>query len=192
MNIDEAGIDDLAAPIETLLQNHREFLRFLERCVGDRAIAEDILQEAFARTLSRPSGMPEDEGLVPWFYRTLRNAAIDQYRRRGAADRAIEAFARELQSDERPSADIEAEICACVSRLAETLKPEYAAALHAVDVQGVPVKSFAEKQGLTASNASVRLFRARQALKRRVMESCGTCAEHGCVDCSCKPSPRHR
>ncbi len=81
---------------------------------------------------------------------------------------------------------MEAEICACVSRLASTLKPEYAEALHAVEVGGTPVKTFAEEKGLSPNNAGVRVFRAREALKKRVIESCGTCAEHGCVNCTCK------
>ena len=81
---------------------------------------------------------------------------------------------------------MEAEICACVSRLAGTLKPEYAEALQAVEVGGTPVKTFAEQKGLSPNNAGVRLFRAREALKKRVVESCGTCAEHGCVNCTCK------
>jgi RNA polymerase sigma-70 factor (ECF subfamily) len=34
--------------------------------------------------------------------------------------------------------------------------------------------------------AGVRVFRAREALKKRVMESCGTCAEHGCLNCTCQ------
>jgi RNA polymerase sigma-70 factor (ECF subfamily) len=53
-------------------------------------------------------------------------------------------------------------------------------------VEGQPVKLFAERKGLTAGNAAVRVFRARAALKRRVVESCGTCAEHGCLDCTCQ------
>ena len=172
-------------PIGTLLENHRAFLRYLERRVGDRALAEDILQDAFAKLVARPEQAPIDEGIVPWFYRTLRNAAVDQFRRRGAADRASEAFARELEN-EAPTGEMEAEICACVSRLAGTLKPEYAEALQAVEVGGTPVKTFAEQKGLSSSNAGVRVFRAREALKKRVMESCGTCAEHGCVNCTCK------
>jgi RNA polymerase sigma factor (sigma-70 family) len=123
---------------------------------------------------------------VPWFYRTLRNAAIDQFRRRGASDRAMEAFARELDTQSKPEPELEAEICACVSRLATTLKPEYAEALQAIDIQGTPVKAFAEERGLSASNAGVRVFRAREALKKRVTESCGTCAEHGCLNCTCQ------
>jgi len=78
------------------------------------------------------------------------------------------------------------EICACITRLAGTLKPEYAEALHAIDVDGTSVKAFAAERGLSASNAGVRVFRAREALKKRVTESCGTCAEHGCRDCSCQ------
>jgi RNA polymerase sigma factor (sigma-70 family) len=178
--------DTDAAPLATLLENHRAFLRYLERRIGDRALAEDILQEAFAKVVARPDQTPSDEAVVPWFYRNLRNAAIDQFRRRGAADRAYEAFARELDTHDSPSNELEAEICACVSRLAATLKPEYAEALEAIEVAGTPVKTFAEQRGLSASNAAVRVFRAREALKKRVSESCGTCAEHGCLNCTCK------
>ena len=175
-----------SAPLETLLENHRAFLRYLERRVGGRALAEDILQDAFAKVVARPEQAPTDEALVPWFYRTLRNAAVDQFRRRGAADRAYEAFARELDTHETPSTDMETEICACVSRLAATLKPEYAEALQAIEVTGTPVKAYAEQKGLSSSNAAVRVFRAREALKKRVIESCGACAEHGCLNCTCK------
>ena len=174
------------APIIALLENHRAFLRYLERRVGDGALAEDILQEAFAKVVARPEQAPADESVIPWFYRTLRNAAIDQFRRRGAADRAYEAFARELETHEAPTDDMEAAICACVSRLAATLKPEYAEALEAIEVAGTPVKTFAEQKGLSSNNAGVRVFRAREALKKRVTQSCGTCAEHGCLNCTCK------
>ena len=182
-------VDETPAPLAILLENHRAFLRYLERRVGDRALAEDILQDAFARVMDRPEQAPADEAIVPWFYRTLRNAAIDQFRRRGAATRAVEAFARELDTQVAPAAELTSEICACITRLAGTLKPEYAEALQAIDVGGTPVKAFAEQHGLSASNAGVRVFRAREALRKRLIESCGTCAEHGCRDCSCQSRP---
>jgi len=175
--------DDRTRIASVLVENHRAFLQFLERRVGDRALAEDLLQEAFTRNLDRLSDVP-DEGLVPWFYRVLRNAAIDRHRRKGAEERALAAFAQELVEG-HPTEDLHREICACVGRLARTLKPEYAQVLQAVDVEDTPVKAFADAAGLTTSNAGVRLFRARQALRRQVAASCGTCAEHGCVDCSC-------
>ena len=174
------------AALAILLDNHRAFLSYLQRRVGDRALAEDILQDAFAKVVDRPEHAPDGEAVVPWFYRTLRNATVDQFRRRGTVERGLEALAREMETHTVPEPEMAAQICACVSRLAGTLKPEYAEALQAIDVQGTPVKTFAEQHGLSASNAGVRVFRAREALKKRVTESCGTCAEHGCLDCTCQ------
>ena len=182
---DPAVADSGADGLSRLWENHRVFLRYLEGRVGDRVLAEDILQDAFAKVIARPEQAPVDESIVPWFYRTLRNAAIDHYRRRGTASRTLEAFARELESAEVPSPDMEREICACVSRLATTLKPEYADALAAIEVGGASIKAYADEKGLSANNAAVRVHRARAALKKRVAESCGVCAEHACVDCTC-------
>jgi DNA-directed RNA polymerase specialized sigma24 family protein len=41
------------APVAILLDNHRAFLRYLESRVGDRALAENILQDALAKRSSR-------------------------------------------------------------------------------------------------------------------------------------------
>lgn len=173
---------------DVLVANHRAFLAYLERRVGSREAAEDLLQEAFVRSAGRTADVPDD-ALVPWFYRVLRNAVVDRYRRRGAEDRALAAFARELDAAEAAPDELRGEICACIGRLAHTLKPEYRTALATVDVEGTPVKDFARQSGLSASNAGVRLFRARAALRKQVAVSCGTCADHGCLDCSCQHPP---
>ena len=104
-------------PLEALLENHRAFCG---TCSVGWAIVpwrRTSSRNAFAKVVARPEQAPSDEGVVPWFYRTLRNAAIDHLRRRGAAGRAYEAFARELNMHESPTEEITAEICACVSRL---------------------------------------------------------------------------
>ena len=36
------------------MANHRAFLRYLERRVGDRTLAEDILKDAFSKLVSEP------------------------------------------------------------------------------------------------------------------------------------------
>lgn len=177
-----------ADAVRVLLDNHRRFLQFLERRVGSRETAEDILQEAFTRHLPRADEIPA-ERVVAWFYRVLRNAAIDHHRRQSVRDRGLAHFAREMEEAVAPSSEFHQEICECVSRLAATLKPEYEAALREVDVEGTTVTAFAERHGLSPSNAGVRVFRARQALRQRVRQSCGTCAEHGCLNCTCPTAP---
>jgi RNA polymerase sigma-70 factor (ECF subfamily) len=171
--------------VGVLVDNHRKFLSFLERRLGRRDLAEDILQAAFVKGLEQVETLRDDEAVVAWFYRALRNATIDHYRRAGASGRALELFAAELESATEPLEAMRDEVCQCVARLAGTLKPEYAEALRRVEVEGETVATFAAENGLTANNAAVRLFRAREALRRQVKKSCGTCAEHGCVECSC-------
>src|SRR5215813_1337411 len=170
--------------IAALVQNRRAFLSFLERRMGHRAASEDVLQEAFARSLDKLP-LASEESVVAWFYRVLRNAVVDHYRRGGASERALSALSRELDEKVEPGPDEHDAVCRCVARLSETLKPEYAAALRRVDVDGIPVQDYAAEAGITANNAGVRVFRARQALRKRVVRWCGSCAERGCIDCSC-------
>lgn len=182
---DEPGEPVTGSVAAALVDNHRAFLRYLERRVGSREAAEDLLQDAFVRNLDRLGALPDD-AVVPWFYRVLRNAVIDRSRRSKTSARVLEAFAREVEAASvTPPPELAAEICGCVVRLADTLKAEYADALRAVDVDGLAVADYARQRGLTASNAGVRLFRARSALRAQVTRSCGTCAEHGCLDCHC-------
>lgn len=75
---------ELTADVAAIfVARHRDYLAFLERRVGNRAIAEDILQEAFVRGMGRVDSNSE-ASVVAWFYRTLRNATVDYHRRRGA------------------------------------------------------------------------------------------------------------
>jgi RNA polymerase sigma factor (sigma-70 family) len=187
---------DARLPIEgdvarVLVDNHRQFLAFLERRIGNRALAEDILQEAFTRGIERQSEIRNEESAVAWFYRVLRNAVVDHHRRNESARRALESFGNEIELHVEPEKEMQDAICQCVTRLSSTLKAEYREALERIDVQGLSVKDFAAEQGISASNAAVRVFRARDALRKQVTASCGTCAEHGCIECTCESKSSH-
>jgi RNA polymerase sigma-70 factor (ECF subfamily) len=195
MSIREAAASDEAfrgsheEAVSTLVENHRRFLDFLERRLGDRTRAEDILQAAFARGLQQVPEAISKESAVAWFFRMLRNAIVDEYRREGRSSGLVEEGIDPNTLAEDP--DVVREVCRCVLELAQTLKPEYAEALKRVDVEGAAVQEFAREAGITSNNASVRLFRAREALEKRVRATCRTCAEHGCLDCTCsKPGSR--
>lgn len=180
--------------LQVLVDNHRRFLAFLERRVGSRETAEDILQDAFVRSLTRAGTVRDEESIVAWFYRLLRNALVDHYRRGGAEQRAL-AYTAATADAAGPGPDeaLENEVCACVSDLLKTLKPEYAAVVKRVDLEGATVAAFGREAGITPNNAAVRLHRAHEALKRQLALSCGTCATHGCLDCNCggPTGPKH-
>jgi RNA polymerase sigma factor (sigma-70 family) len=178
---------DVDAPVTLqvlaeLVAGRREFLSYVQRRVGDRALAEEIVQDALVKSLDRVGEIRESA--IGWFYRVLHNAIVDHVRRRAAEGRKLEAFASELDAT-ADDPELRDTVCRCVTRLATTLKPEYADVLRRVDVEGIAVKDYADEAGISASNAGVRVFRAREALRKQVARSCGVCAEHGCLDCTC-------
>jgi RNA polymerase sigma-70 factor (ECF subfamily) len=186
-NSDLSQSAESTAAVDVLVANHRQFLAFLERRMGSRADAEDLLQDAYVKGLSRGHQIDSPESVIPWFYRVLRNALTDWYRHKGAETRATAEWGGREDTVEGPrDEELFGEVCGCVDRLTRTLRPEYADALRRVDVEGMSVKDFAAGAGITPNNAGVRLHRAREALRERLIQSCGTCAEHACVDCSCK------
>ena len=172
-----------------LAENHGRFLAFLQKRVGDRETAEEILQAAFVRGVERGGALRDEETAVAWFFRLLRNALADHGRRQGLERRLFAAQATEPAA--APDPDLDRAVCACVNDLVGTLKPEYADAIRQVDLGGGSVAAYAAAAGVTPNNAAVRLHRARQALHARLVQSCGACTEHGCLDCHCKePGPR--
>ena len=178
------------ALLTALVEQHRQFLAFLERRLGDRQRAEDVLQAATLKGLEKSASIRQQDSVTAWFYRLLRNAIADDYRRRDAERRALEGAGREaaIRADRGP--ELEGEVCRCVNGLLPTLRDDYTRILRAVDLEGATAADFARREGLSAANARVRLHRARRALRRRLEACCGTCAEHGCLDCSCG-SPGH-
>jgi RNA polymerase sigma factor (sigma-70 family) len=173
--------------VSVLVAHHARFLAFLKPRVGSTEVAEEILQAAFVKGLEKQTTLRDGESATAWFFRLLRNAVIDHYRRNGAARRGHERFVAE---NPEPTAEldaaIDAEVCACVDALIPTLKPEYADLLRRVELGGASVVDAAAELGVTPNNAAVRLHRARGALKKRLEQTCGTCTEHGCLECTCR------
>lgn len=187
-HVDGDAVAHDPSPLDVLVAGHRNFLAFLERHTGDRALAEDILQSAFVRGIERADQVRDTESVTAWFYRVLRNAVIDHQRRMATATRSLERLARDLDDVEDLPPDERERVCECLGELASALSPEHAQAIRRVDLDGLAVKDYAVEAGITPSNAGVRLFRARGNLRKAIARCCGTCAEHGCRDCSCRSS----
>ena len=171
---------------ERVAKHHHRFLNFLVSKVDSRATAEDILQSAYVKAMEHGHELRSEESTVAWFYRILRNAVTDNFRRRSAQIAAHQSFAAEAPLTYGP--ELKATVCACIEDVIQDLKPEYRHAIEEVDLGGLSVQDFAKRESTTANNASVRLHRARKDVAKRLAEVCGICAEHKCIDCTCKQS----
>ncbi len=169
------------------MAERRRFLGFLLNRVGDPDLAEDLLQTAVLQALRRAETLRDDERVVAWIYRILRNVLTDHRRREATGARAVERVAG-LELPEAPPPELEAQICACIGGLLETLPPQYGEILRLVELEEVAPTEAGGRIGLSAGNARVRLHRARAALRDRVEQMCRTCARHGCLDCTCRPT----
>ena len=172
--------------LNAIFEQRRQFLGFVQRRVNDPALAEDILQAAYMRALEHRGELERDESVVAWFYRVLRNAVIDFYRRRSSEHKALDAWGREMETEVSPNVQIHNEVCACLTGVLNAIRPEYAEVLRAVDLGEQPLKEFARDRKLTASNAGVRAHRARAALRKQLIKTCGSCAKHACINCTCR------
>ena len=180
--------------VEALVASRERFLAYVRGRVSDPELAEDILQEGLLRAVRAAPSLRDEERLVPWFYRVLQNAIVDAYRRRGVERAHItgldpqDADALGAVEAEAATPEEEAVLCACFEPLVGELKPEYADLIESMDLRGEAPEAAAARLGITPNNLKVRRHRARQALRKRLEETCGVCAEHHCLDCTCQAS----
>jgi RNA polymerase sigma factor (sigma-70 family) len=166
-----------------LLAHRSKLVAYVTGKVQDRDLAEDIVQEGILKAIRSAPDLHEDEKLLPWFYRVLQNAIIDQYRKEGRMAKRQEAYALE-QDFVLDEADRSA-VCECFKDLMPSMKPEYAEVLEALDLREEDPDAVANRLGVSRGNLKVRAHRARQQLKTKLEQTCQMCATHGCLNCTC-------
>ena len=176
--------------IQQLLGHESAFRVFLRRRVGDETLAEDLLQQSIVRAVQSHHSVRNDESVVAWFYKIIRHTLIDYYRSKGADARRNEAFLQELtlsgDDKEPPLDEVKATVCTCLHRLLPKLRSNYAELIRRIDLEDESPKRVAEELKISQNNLTVRLHRARQALRASLEQSCGVCSTHGCLNCTCE------
>ena len=172
---------------DAIVDVQHDFLRFLTRRLGDKDEAADVLHDFYVKVLARIGDVRETEKLRGWMRRVLETSLIDYYRAQGKKRQ----FEKEHHHLELASLDIDAKddldviVCTCFYKLLPTLKPEYADILWHAELMGQSRETIAAAFNISESNLRVRLHRAREALRKRLAETCGSCPIHGYLDCGC-------
>lgn len=180
----------MEAVIKPLIGHRQAFHGFLTKRLGNAAIAEDLLQQSFIKALAHFHSIKNVDRVIPWFYQILRHALIDYYRSQETDAKRLQTFLDEtatLGTHQVPSLDdLQPTICACLDRLVVKLKPAYADLIRRIDLSGESLQSVAKDLQITTNNLTVRLHRARQALRLSLENACGICSKHGCLNCTCE------
>jgi len=171
-----------ASVLRTLTGQRARFLAFVRRRVESRDTAEDILQSSYLRATEHVAELRNAKRAHVWFYRLLRNAVVDHYRRSAVSSKVL---AEESLLDHPAGPMRRPNTCPCLSRELAHLKTDYAHALESVEMEDMSVQAFAAHEKVAPGTASVRLHRARKALVARIKIACGSCSGEGCFNCNC-------
>jgi RNA polymerase sigma-70 factor (ECF subfamily) len=146
--------------IAALLPRLRRFARNLTRNPHD---ADDVVQIAVERALTRLDQWRSDARLDSWMFKIVRNAWIDELRSRGRRGKIFLA-AEAGDNIGTDSMAREAELLSVHAAMAR-LPEEQREAVSLVLVEGLPYKEAAEVLDIPIGTLTSRLARGREALQ---------------------------
>lgn len=177
-NVDRMGVDmDNGSPqvvFEDVAEELSEPLRrYLDRLVGNRATADDLLQDTL---LKIARALPEFEGrssVKTWAFTIATRVATDHFRRPQSRAQMVDIDETlpvlDAEIDQQLVVD---EMSSCVREVIDSLPEDYRAALVLHDLEGQTAAQVAEIVGCSIATAKIRIHRARLRLKQALDQEC--------------------
>ncbi|MEO1171468.1 MAG: sigma-70 family RNA polymerase sigma factor [Myxococcota bacterium] len=170
------------AAVARALEENRGRLRAFVRSRVPAVDVDDVLQFAAVRAVESAEQLRDLSRLRPWLFQVHRSVIIDRGRKQATQRRY---FADEESSPEAASEPAADGVCACSVHQMRELGESYGTILALVVLGDATLPEAAQTLGISVNNATVRLHRARQALKKRMLEHCGVTSMRECYDCRC-------
>ena len=148
-------------------QYQSRLLGFIRPRVGDPDLSQDILHDVFVKIVGRQDSLREPARITAWLYQVTRNAIIDRLR----SSRPYEQLPQEIaDAGEVPTA--ESKLAGFLRPMIDTLPQIYRDAVILSDLEGVPLKQIAEREGVTISAVKSRVQRGRRMLETLLHDCC--------------------
>ncbi len=142
------------------------------RILGDRHLAEDVVQETFIKVIKALPSYRGDGSIAGWIYRIgYREAiAISRRRRDEVTDPDSATFANLPAPESVEASVITMDLVARLDRAMLELSEPVRAAFTLRDIQGLSTKEVAQVLDVSESAVKMRLARAREALRVQLKE----------------------
>ncbi|WP_326567706.1 sigma-70 family RNA polymerase sigma factor [Amycolatopsis rhabdoformis] len=153
------------ALVRTLFAEHgKAMLAYATRLLGDRAAAEDVVQEALVRAWRNPQRVTDGSRSVrAWLLTVVRNLVVDRARARAARPTEVaESPTTVAVSRDHSTAVVDSIV---VREALDGLSPEYREVLEQVYLRGHTVPETAAHLGIPAGTVKSRSHRALRALR---------------------------
>jgi RNA polymerase sigma-70 factor (ECF subfamily) len=152
---------------ETIAQLEREIpslRRFARALVGDAARADDLVQDALERALTRLDTFQPGTNMRAWLFTILRNAFINDLRRARLAPTAPETI-EGMMAPAPPSQDHGLAL-GDLRRALDRLSPEMREVVLLIGLEGLSYEEAADILKVKVGTVKSRLSRGRESLRR--------------------------
>jgi RNA polymerase sigma-70 factor (ECF subfamily) len=166
---DDRGGVDMPVAAQVYDRFDEDLRAFINKRVGNREDAEDILQDVYVKIYARIDTLEDRQKVAAWVYRVARNAVIDHYRTSRPQSELPEVG---VDFPDPVEAEFEQRLSHSVRGLLSFLSPEHYEALYLTEYEGLTQTELAERLGLSLSGAKSRVQRARASLKKALLDCC--------------------
>lgn len=176
--LQKAKRGDRSAFAELVDKYRDRIYAYLYRMIGSREDALDLAQESFLRVYSNLQNFQLGQPFKPWLYRIASNLAIDHLRKRrdivslDASQNNEDDWFLELPDDgpgpERQQE--QGELASYLARLVQELPEGYRSVVLLRHGQELSYQEIALILQVPVSTVKTRLFRAREALRLKLIE----------------------
>jgi RNA polymerase sigma-70 factor (ECF subfamily) len=154
----------------------RPVIGLIARMVGDRALAEDLAQEAFVKAFRHLSAFDASRRLSSWLFRIAHNTAIDALRRGSAVTVPLDAHGqdehpRQLSSPPDPDPVEQAALGDALVAALGHLRPDFRAAVVLRYEEGLAFDEIGHILGVPEATARSHVHRARKEMARHLAEA---------------------
>jgi RNA polymerase sigma-70 factor, ECF subfamily len=156
---------------EVMQQQQRELMQHREslvgvayRMMGDRDLAQDIVQDVFLSVIESPTDFRGASSLKTYLYRIVINRCIDCKRRQKRFGKIAEILNREQHVYPRDTYEIKD----TVRKLLAGIPPEFRIPFILSEVDGMSYEEIADVQNVPLNTIRTRIFRCREKLQKKL------------------------
>ena len=163
---------DDSAYVELLARHRDRVFTFLLRLLGSAQDAEDVAQTAFVKAFSRLDAYDDSRPFISWLFGIAHHAALDHLRARRPTELSLDDPDAGVDPiDPGPDAEAGAKNsldAALIEKLLAALPILYREPLLLRYKEDMDLAEIAQVLGLPEGTVKVRLFRARDMLKKKL------------------------
>jgi RNA polymerase sigma-70 factor (ECF subfamily) len=171
--VQRAQAGETAAREELLTCCHDTIRRWARVLTDDADEADDVAQEVLIRLALRLDRYAGRSRFTTWLYQVTRNTAFGLRRRVARRLRLIGGMTEHMKDAHGPDPSAEAETAELrrvVDELFRELPLRQREVFYLVDIEGNDAVDIAPRLGLRPVTVRAHLFRARRALRRRILQ----------------------